>query len=197
MNSDEKKIESNDLPGITVFDLKRCGLLVGSSAIGDISWSQTSLFSKRVVLAVCVHTFLDDDPYILITGFGETQLSQSIRLTTTKCWYGGKRYWFLCPGGNCKHYRVGKLYLLNGEFACRNCHRLTYHSRNAPDLKAFSIFNDIIVADRLRKQIGRELYRGKPTRRQRKLDELDMKILINSKPFRTGANRRKAGTIGY
>jgi len=60
---------------------------------------------------------------------------QNILLTFTRCNYGGRRAWFLCP--ICGR-RVGKVYLpctiyINGErvkkFACRNCYRLTYLQR--------------------------------------------------------------------
>ncbi len=47
--------------------------------------------------------------------------------TTTKCSFGGYRWWFLCPYCN---RRVGKLYtpLSTNEFECRHCHNLTYES---------------------------------------------------------------------
>jgi hypothetical protein len=48
-----------------------------------------------------------------------------IGLTTSKCNYGGCRYWFICP--SCKR-RVGVLYRkpLNKLFLCRKCNNLTY-----------------------------------------------------------------------
>ncbi|MHC5156034.1 MAG: hypothetical protein ACYSO3_07945, partial [Planctomycetota bacterium] len=58
---------------------------------------------------------------------------QDIQITTTPCYYGGERYWFLCPaavdGVLCED-RVGKLYLPPGAqvFGCRQCHGLTYES---------------------------------------------------------------------
>jgi hypothetical protein len=56
-----------------------------------------------------------------------------LRFTTTKCNFGGVRYWFLCPACN---RRIGKLYAPlyvplyapsgAGDFKCRHCHNLTY-----------------------------------------------------------------------
>jgi len=58
-------------------------------------------------------------------------VSQSILLQTTRPNFGGIRWWFECPhvvrGDPCAR-RVGKLYLKNRFFACRNCHDLTYRS---------------------------------------------------------------------
>jgi len=62
-----------------------------------------------------------------------TVTTQDIPITTTPCYYGGVRYWFLCPavvdGLLCEN-RVGKLYLPPGGkvFACRHCYGLTYES---------------------------------------------------------------------
>ncbi len=58
---------------------------------------------------------------------------QDISITTTPCYYGGVRYWFLCPavvdGVLCED-RVGVLYLPPGGelFGCRKCYGLTYES---------------------------------------------------------------------
>jgi len=50
---------------------------------------------------------------------------QSIKVTTTSCNYGKFRHWFLCPGDGCNK-RVAKLYLVDGVFHCRHCHKLNY-----------------------------------------------------------------------
>lgn len=50
---------------------------------------------------------------------------QRIELTSTPCYFGGQRKWFLCP--TCSR-RVGTLYCkpLLDEFLCRHCNRLLY-----------------------------------------------------------------------
>lgn len=53
---------------------------------------------------------------------------QVVRLTKTKCNYGGERVWFLCPA--CSK-RVGTIYRrpLTDLFLCRHCLNLTYDLR--------------------------------------------------------------------
>ena len=50
-----------------------------------------------------------------------------VRLISTRCNYGGNRYWFVCP--SCSN-RVGVLYRkpLNQVFICRKCNDLTYQT---------------------------------------------------------------------
>ncbi len=68
-----------------------------------------------------------------VTGGGSSVTGQDISITTTPYFYGGVRYWFLCPavvdGVLCED-RVGKLYLPPGGklFGCRQCYGLTYES---------------------------------------------------------------------
>ncbi len=58
--------------------------------------------------------------------------SQRVALTSTPCYFGGVRYWFRCPGADCRR-RVAMVYLLPGAtvFLCRTCHGLTYRSCQA------------------------------------------------------------------
>lgn len=56
------------------------------------------------------------------------QVRYQVPLTWTECNYGGKRPWFICPGGGCGR-RVGKLYLDGKYFLCRHCHNLAYQSQ--------------------------------------------------------------------
>ena len=68
-------------------------------------------------------------------------MNYPVRLTTTKCNFGGIRYWFICPlvvnGRSCNR-RVGALYLPpNGEyFGCRHCYDLTYKCQKEHDKSA-------------------------------------------------------------
>ena len=54
--------------------------------------------------------------------------SYYISLDTTPCFFGGKRWWFLCP--ECQR-RCRIIYgaSSSGYFACRLCHDLTYRSQ--------------------------------------------------------------------
>ncbi len=50
-----------------------------------------------------------------------------VRIEWTRCTYGGRRAWFLCPGLGCGR-RVAILY--GGRvFACRHCYKLAYRSQ--------------------------------------------------------------------
>ncbi|MGZ8927245.1 MAG: hypothetical protein ACXW03_02175 [Methylobacter sp.] len=63
-------------------------------------------------------------------------LDYPVRLQTTRCNYGGERYWFFCPAVGCAR-RVAVLYLGGKYFACRHCYRLAYKSqRETPDDRA-------------------------------------------------------------
>jgi hypothetical protein len=58
-----------------------------------------------------------------------TVVRYSSHLVTTRCNYGGFRWWYLCPNTQCRN-RVGKLYMPYHAkyFLCRDCHNLTYES---------------------------------------------------------------------
>jgi hypothetical protein len=66
-------------------------------------------------------------------GTSKREVSEQVRLLSTRPNFGGERLWFACSlqlnGKSCNR-RVGKLYLPPGEsqFACRQCHNLTYRS---------------------------------------------------------------------
>ena len=98
-----------------------------------------------------------------------------VGLTTTPCYFGGVRYWFLCP--SCSK-RVGTLYLAPGGgcFKCRHCNNLTYESRNEPrrGLVGVMVFQ-IKMENKIDKRFAttkRWTYRGRPTKKARKLNAL-------------------------
>ncbi|MBU0547967.1 MAG: hypothetical protein KJ710_00980 [Candidatus Omnitrophica bacterium] len=63
-----------------------------------------------------------------------------IKLESTPCFFGGRRWWFICtknPDGVYCGNRVGRLYLPPNAryYSCRHCHNLTYTScRKSHDL---------------------------------------------------------------
>ena len=105
-----------------------------------------------------------------------------IRVTTTRCRYGGRRYWLLCPfvqnGVPCGRRSV-KLYLPPGgtKFTCRQCGGLTYRSCQDADKRVYLLARS---PERLRMalQIG--------TIRQQLLAVSAVTLLIKR------ANRRRA-----
>jgi len=55
-------------------------------------------------------------------------VEEPVRLTWTRCNYGGRRPWFICPRVGCGR-RVGKLYAGGKYFLCRHCYDLAYESQ--------------------------------------------------------------------
>ena len=114
----------------------------------------------------------------------KTDYDYKIGLTTTPCHFGGVRYWFICPlsrnGVPCGR-RVGTLFLSSGGkyFGCRHCYDLSYESRNECRLGRFGQIGYALKADRqveeLREKIKRWTWRGRPTRKVRKLNALEQR----------------------
>lgn len=65
-----------------------------------------------------------------------------VRLVASRCHLGGRRWWFLCPqpthGVRCGR-RVRKVYLRDGYFGCRHCHRLTFTSQQRSGCRRYEI----------------------------------------------------------
>jgi hypothetical protein len=111
--------------------------------------------------------------YAISDGKGNsTPYDYEVSLVTTPCNFGGVRYWFACPV--CSR-RVGGLYLVLGDahFVCRRCNNLTYRSRNRCVMGALGHTSRQIK--RLRNEIKRWTWRGRPTRKARRLNTLERK----------------------
>jgi hypothetical protein len=114
----------------------------------------------------------------------KTDYDYKVRLTTTPCLFGGVRYWFICPlftnGVYCGR-RVANLYLAPGAnyFGCRHCHNLSYESRNEPRLARPGGIGYPIRAERLYEELYKKTrrwtWRGKPTKKARKLKRLEQR----------------------
>lgn len=88
----------------------------GEEQIGSASYSlQASGVSRTATLSLCYF------------GSQRGAVRESIGLTPTRPHYGGKRWWFNCPGCG---GRTRKLLLPAGGsgFRCRRCYKLTYTS---------------------------------------------------------------------
>jgi hypothetical protein len=101
---------------------------------------------------------------------GRQELDYTIPLVTTKCRYGGVRYWFRCnhtkdDGAECKN-RVSVLYLKEGRFACRECHKLIYGRNNLKkDERKRGKITPISKLQEMGKEIKKCFYKDKPTKR--------------------------------
>ena len=173
---------------LNIFKLKEFGLLDGYAAT-TLSW-KWRLSGRKTSIGI-IADIEKAEPFIRVNYTTtdrntdeKTDYNYKISLTTTPCNFGGVRYWFICPlsinGVYCGR-RVGSLYLAPGRkyFGCRYCHDLSYESRNESRLGRFGNIGYTIVAERkieeLYSQIKRWTWRGKPTRKARKLNAIQAK----------------------
>ena len=183
-----KKDTVEDGTKLSIFKLKEFGLLGGMSS-NTLTWTR-SLSGHKSSVGIFVNVL--DEPYYAKVNYtitdrnsGEkTNYDYKIQLTTTPCRLGGIRYWFICPlvknGVPCGR-RVGTLFLSSGGkyFGCRHCYDLSYESRNECRLGRFGQMGYALKADRqveeLREKIKRWTWRGRPTRKVRKLNALEQR----------------------
>lgn len=182
-----KKTESDHLLKISIFWLRRHGFLrLGGS--GGISWTSGWTNDKN---SISITSFVWGEDKHLRFRYTQTDLNgekrefdYKIRLTTTVCNFGGERYWFVCPLSTNGRYcgrGVGVLYKAGDYFGCRHCYDLTYSSRNEsrggryyPMLR---FLGGVEKMEDLEGQIKRRFYAGKPTRKQRRLDRLYLRMV--------------------
>jgi len=107
---------------------------------------------------------------------GIAPIFKGIRFTTSKCNFGGKRFWFLCVCGS----KVSNLYDSTQGFRCRMCLNLAYKSQNIRKRirndVMLSVLDDFLEAQKLEEKTRRFTYAGKPTRRQIKIELLYLKF---------------------
>jgi hypothetical protein len=177
-----KKATVEESLDLSVYDLKRRGMLTGHAA-AEITWVSSHSGKESTVLVVVE---IMDEPHVIFAytvkdrDGQEKDYGRKISLTTTPCNYGGERYWFECP--SCGR-RVGVLYLAPGEvyFLCRRCNNLTYRSRNRSGME--SLGHTSRQVEKLRSEIKRWTWRGRPTRKVRRLQVLERKMGILSGPI--------------
>ena len=181
-----KKEEADGLKRISVFDLKKWGYFEGYK-YGPIYWTNKRS-GERSSIGITV-SVLEDNGYLRIQ-YTQTDNETSEKkdfdykadLTTTKCHFGGKRYWFYCPltrDGRYCGLRVGVLYKGAGKdrlFGCRHCCDLSYSSKNESQVinknPMFTYMNLMEKLEKLESKIKRTTYAGKSTKKQRKLNKL-------------------------
>jgi len=126
---------------LDINDLVRKGLLKRKYARKKMSWICPDTGKKLYRIEIEVMPTGNGLKTLSITHFDPKNrvmvvYDQHLYLESTKLVSGGKRWWFQCPGTEglnrrekCQK-RVGKLYLPpdKRDFACRECHELTYKS---------------------------------------------------------------------
>jgi hypothetical protein len=119
------------------------GVLLGST--GSVSWDHPDTGQQRASVWYRLTPVLEKATLRMDLGYsvGGEKVTLPIWLATTPVYFGGSRWWWLCPLSGCGR-RVGRLYLPPRRrfFGCRHCHDLTYrssqqaHKRDAPHAKA-------------------------------------------------------------
>ncbi|MBA4419403.1 MAG: hypothetical protein C0392_16085 [Syntrophus sp. (in: bacteria)] len=128
---------TEECKSITVKFLNNYNYFDGGIRQGGMNW--TSKGEKIGNIGFIVST-VEGDEYIRFQytqtnhSSGEkTQLDYKAQLDSTPCYFGGRRWWFICPlviNGRACNRRAGILYLKNGKyFGCRHCYNLTYTSQ--------------------------------------------------------------------
>jgi hypothetical protein len=177
------KSEADSLKKVETSFLRKHGYFCGWKS-GTITWTHGWSDEKSSVgIEVCT---MNDENYLRIHYTQTDHYSEEkkdfdyrIPLTSTPCWFGGKRYWFICPwyknGVYCGK-RVGVLYKDGDYFACRHCYDLTYESRKENRHSGFHALFSVLrlekKIDELQERIKRPYYGGSPTRKQRRLERL-------------------------
>lgn len=186
--------EADGLKQIGTTFLKRHGYFRSSWISGTINWSRNGESAGNISIQSYAK---EDDPCIKLVytqtdrDTGEKKdFDYKIPLTTTPCFFGGKRFWFTCPwyanGLYCGR-RVGVLYKGGDYFACRHCYRLTYNSRNLSGLskRAGQVisFPDL---EKLEKEVKRKYYKGKMTRKYKRFLKKEIKSMNQLQIMATG-----------
>ena len=181
--------EADGLRKVNLSFLKREGYFNRSWRSGIVTWSRNG----EKTGSISIQSFIsDDERYIQFVytqtdrySGEKTDLDYKIALTTTPCYFGGKRYWFICPWYANKVYcgrRVGVLYLDGKYFACRHCYDLTYNSRNLSGIsKVAGQVISIPELERLEKEVKRKYYAGKMTRKYKRYLKKEEKGLFQLK----------------
>ncbi len=164
---------------LSVFDLRRNGVL------GD-KGGNAVVFSPNRRIFINVTVYMDSDPYVRIESQEST--THEVSLTLTRCNLGGVRWWFFCP--LCSE-RVAVLYLRPrfGRFRCRHCNDLSYSSRNEPRSGGWlGLMNEwrrlLDQKDKVEPRVKRKFYRGRPTRKFRRLQTLTLRLIDISEAAR-------------
>jgi hypothetical protein len=164
--------------GLSIFFLKKQGFLPQGESWrnGGIKWTWDEYQSN---IGFSVRTNANDEVaghielmYTVIDGqSGEkTEIRYKIRLVTTPCNYGGKRYWFECPlttNGEYCGRKVGVIYSVGNLFGCRHCANVAYRAQFENGKLRMGSNTKPNMQDALA-NVTTRYYKGRPTRKFRR-----------------------------
>ncbi len=134
-----RRVAESSLP-VDIRELKRKDLLIPGGRI-------TSRWSRNGTVHSSIDAIVHDDQLVLRYTYQEKEsVEQPIRFAWTRCNFGGKRIWFVCP--SCGR-RCAVIYSCGKYFACRICGDVAYQTQN-------ETWQDRLFtkADNLREKIG-------------------------------------------
>jgi hypothetical protein len=178
----DKKTTVEEATQLSIFKLKKFGLLQGCAAT-TLTWTRRlSGHKSSIGIVVDTENLYAKVSYTITDQNGnKTDYNYKISLTTTPCNFSGKRYWFICPIAGCG-CRTGILYLACGGkyFGCRHCYNLSYESRNETCLGRIGQLGYLMKIEtkyeNLYNSIKRWSWKGRPTRKVKKLDMIQKKL---------------------
>lgn len=182
-----KKQELDILKKIDVASLKKMGYLEPHCyKSGVITWSKTWSDEKDSMgIGVSTEELWCSFTYTQTKNDEKESYDYKVQLSINECYFGGLRYWFHCPLSKNNVYcgkRVAALYLADSYFGCRDCHNLTYHSRNTSrtvrNSLDLTVFNQLFDAEELGNKVKKRYYKGKPTKRFIRYQKADDKAWL-------------------
>ena len=188
------KSEADNIKKIETSFLKKHGYFTGWRS-GTITWT-SGYNGNQSSVGIEVST-MNDENYIRIhytqtdNSTGEKKdFDYKVQLEKTSCHFGGFRYWFKCSLYKSGQYcgrRVGVLYKDGDWFGCRHCYELTYSSRKTnKKYRYYPMFRVIELDAEIEKayeKAKRYTYRGKPTKKRRKIEKLNAEAMYYYKRF--------------
>jgi len=186
-----RKATAEESCALSIYELRRSGMLAGHTS-GTMRW-RSSMTGGETAIYLTIDVM--DEPYgrfvyqVTDCEGHKTDYDYKVNLVTTPCNFGGVRYWFGCP--SCGR-RVAVLYLAPGDiyFRCRHCNNLSYWSRNRCRIESWGETSRQI--ERLQSEIKRWTWRGRPTRKVRRLQALERKMGMLSGPIRARMEKFQA-----
>ncbi|MEI7741485.1 MAG: hypothetical protein WCJ29_03180 [bacterium] len=148
--------------------------LMNGTATWTSSWSEdkSSIGIESRVRGDFPHLRLH---YVHTSYDGETtNLDYQVRITSTPCYFGGKRYWFICPlirnGVPCQR-QVGVIYGAGMYYGCRYCYDLAYQSQQENHSGMWYVMGKVLSNDLYDKEAEMRVkyWHGRPTKRYARL----------------------------
>jgi hypothetical protein len=134
-----RRVAASSLP-VDIRELKRKGLIYPGEWI-NFTWSRNGNVHSSIGALVY------GDRLVLKYTYRKTEaVEQPIRFTWTRCNFGGKRIWFVCPF--CSR-RCAVVYSCGKYFACRMCGNVAYQTQNETHRERL-----FAKAEKLREKIG-------------------------------------------